>query len=401
MNKCNGGFVDIGETLIYKIIIKNNGDIDYNDDLMITENLSNHVTYEARYETKKNVEFKYDINNRKLIWNIGKLKSGEEVIVYYYVKVTNGNPGDIIENPGFVGNIPSSKVVNTIGKNLDSKKKELIEKKFDKLKKKYNGKKLINEIYKQLFDIDMKFDEFDIKKLVIHKEGLPKEQTIYLNNNHTLYGAILNNYWNALMTYKSAFFEGGEELNFFKLFEFTKPERQRFIYSGNFRTGDILIYINSIDQTYSLDENQNVVKHDITYERGEYSYIYIEGKGFVGINKGNDPNNSKDDRNEFNAKYYKDNKLELFYQGKPTNLSDEFLEMANLQTLFGKDYYVILRPSIIFDFKYKNSSWAIIVVVIIILLILLLASSLIILKKRRNNSKTNKNEVLLSKELNY
>ena len=40
----------------------------------------------------------------------------------YYI-LLNGKTGDIIENPGFVGNIPSSKEVNTIGTNLDNKKK--------------------------------------------------------------------------------------------------------------------------------------------------------------------------------------------------------------------------------------------------------------------------------------
>ena len=55
--------------------------------------------------------------------------------------------------------------------------------------------------------------------------------------------------------------------------------------------------------------------------------------------------NTKDDRNEFNAKYYKDNNLEL-YVSPPDNTTEEMLEIANLQTLFGKDYYVILRPSL-------------------------------------------------------
>ena len=38
------------------------------------------------------------------------------------------------------------------------------------------------------------------------------------------------------------------------------------------------------------------------------------------------------------------------------NPSDEFLETANMQTLFGKDYYVILRPSLCFNFTYYNDN---------------------------------------------
>ena len=38
-----------------------------------------------------------------------------------------------------------------------------------------------------------------------------------------------------------------------------------------------------------------VVQKYITYENGEYAYIFIEGKGFVGVNLGNDKNNTIDD----------------------------------------------------------------------------------------------------------
>ena len=117
------------------------------------------------------------------------------------------------------------------------------------------------------------------------------------------------------------------------------------------KLGDILIYQNKNDSIYSLI-NKALVKKDITYEEGEYAYIYIEGQGFVGVNLGNDGvSNTKDDRNEFNSKYYSDNNLELYLRAK--NPSEERLEIVNLQTLFGKDYYVILRPSLCFDFKEK------------------------------------------------
>ena len=397
LNKGNGGFVDNGEILIYKIIIKNKGEKNYTNDLIVTENLCEYVTYENHYETKGNLIFKYDLHNRQLTWNIGKLKSGEEVIIYYYVKVTKGKSGDIIENPGFVGNIPSSRVTYTFGRNLDNKKKELIKNNFEKLKNKYNGKKLINEIYKQSFYIDMKFDEFDIKQLIINQENLyPQQPPLIVNTNHTFTGAILNQYWNTLKTLTSSFIEGGEEVELSKLFGFDFPERQRFIYSDNFRTGDILLYINNIDESYNLDSNKKLVKHVITYESGEYAYIYNEGKGFVGVNTGNDKNNIKDDRKEFNANYYKVNKLELFHQETSTNLTDEFLEMANLQTVFCKDYYVILRPSVIFDFEYINNTW-ITILVVIILLILIISISFVILKIKRINIIRNINKNLLGK----
>ena len=136
--------------------------------------------------------------------------------------------------------------------------------------------------------------------------------------------------------------------------DYTDPERrQDYIYPETLKTGDILIYKNN--QDISFTKSNKLIKNDITYEEGEYAYIYIEGKGFVGVNIGDDGKvNTKDDRNEFNAKYYKDNKLVLYPSSEKSN--DILLESVNLQTLFGKDYYVILRPSLCFDFQQKNQN---------------------------------------------
>jgi len=51
-----------------------------------------------------------------------------------------------------------------------------------------------------------------------------------------------------------------------------------------------------------------------------------------------------DDRNEFNASYYDKNGLKVYSDINETE--EKVLEFANYQTLFGKDYYVILRPSL-------------------------------------------------------
>ena len=72
-----------------------------------------------------------------------------------------------------------------------------------------------------------------------------------------------------------------------------------------------------------------------------------------------------------------------------SNRSEEFLEVANLQTLFGKDYYVILRPSLIFDFKYNEKIWIKIIVPIIVIIIV--GSIVIIILKRRKMKKKDNN----------
>ena len=147
VNKITENIVEIGDILQYKIIIRNMGKKDYGK-IIVTEYISNYVIYENHYENRNDISFHFDVNNNKLIWTVSKLNHGEEINIFYFVKIINGKPGDVIESIGFVGNIPSSKVKNTIGINLDKNKMNMIEKKYEKLKNKYNGKKLINEIYK-------------------------------------------------------------------------------------------------------------------------------------------------------------------------------------------------------------------------------------------------------------
>ena len=109
VDKHNNNIVEIGDYLTYKIMIKNAGESNYNEDLMVTEHLDKNVEY-------INSTKKYFEQNRTLIWNLGKLQSGEEIIIEYCVKIKGGNLGDIISNVGKVGNIPSSTVKNIIGK---------------------------------------------------------------------------------------------------------------------------------------------------------------------------------------------------------------------------------------------------------------------------------------------
>ena len=97
--------------------------------------------------------------------------------------------------------------------------------------------------------------------------------------------------------------------------------------------------------------------------------------------------NTKDDRNEFTAKYYKDNNLSIYEYYDNSN--DEFLEIGNLQSLFGKDYYVILRPSLCYDFPDKNNNKMTIIFVIVFVAFVLSIGILILCKyfKMKKNGK--------------
>ena len=352
----NNNIVELKDILNYKIIIKNSGNKIYKDNLIVYENLPKYVTFLDHHENNEILSFNQEPEHQRLKLDLGKLKNGQEFIINYTVKITSGNPGDIIESTGLVGNIPSSIIRNTIGVNLDSNQMDLIKTKFEKLKlkKKYNGKKLINEIYKEALNYDMKFDEFDITNLIYNADlysGLP--ETIFLNKQNPFYKAVLNNCWSTLRIADHTYIKGGEKMTLYdlKIFrDYNNPERRRpYINSKTFKTGDILIYKNHNDAVYSISTDNELKKTFITYENGEYAYIYIEEKGFVGNNLGDDKiENTKDDRNEFNANYYTKNNLELY--AFSVNPTQEELENANIQTLFGKDYYVILRPSLGFDF---------------------------------------------------
>ena len=383
INKINNNIVEIGDILNYRIIIRNMGKKDYNE-IIVTEYISNYVKFENRYENRTDISFNFDFNNNKLQWNIRKLNHGEEIIISYFVKIINGNPGDIIESIGFVGNIPSSNVKNIIGINLDKNKMKMVEQKYEKLKNKYNGKKLINEIYKEAFNYDLKFDEFDLTKLVVNKQlNGSHYSTLLLNKTNIFYTSVLNKYLSSLIIEKYGNIEGKEQyvydLKGYGAYNF-EERRQDFIYSKIFRTGDILIY--------KIDANNNlIILNNVTYEEGEYSFIYIDGKGFVGINLGEDGiPNTKDDRNEFNSKYYSEYNLKFYINYN--NGDNETLEMVNYQTLFGKDYYVILRPSLAFDLKVKNDSKTLTIILSISATIVVVAILLLIFiryKRKTNN----------------
>ena len=253
-----------------------------------------------------------------------------------------------------------------------------------------------NILYKNALNIDLKFDNFDITKLIYNKKlNSTVASTIGLYNNNSFYGKILNKYWSAMTFLKYKYIEGGKEVNIFnsKYYrDYNNPERREdFIYKETLQTGDILLYLNREDVAYSVDETNNkLIKTYYTYEEGEYAYIYIENKRFVGVNLGDDgKKNTKDDRNEFNAKYYKDNNLEL-YVSPPDNTTEEMLEIANLQTLFGKDYYVILRPSLSFkNSNINNKSHTTLIISLIVIIIIVGCGVCILLKylKMKKNGK--------------
>ena len=81
VEEMNLGVVEVGGTLNYRITIRNSGDKDYKDDIIVTEILSEYVEYQEHTGNRQILSFNKDLQNNKLIWNIGKLNKGDEFIL--------------------------------------------------------------------------------------------------------------------------------------------------------------------------------------------------------------------------------------------------------------------------------------------------------------------------------
>ena len=407
VDKRDNDMVEANQELTYTIKIQNNSDKAYDDDLIVKENINTNLVQNlGRYSYKINWietnEIQLSNNGNQLQWNIGILNSGDEVTIEYTVKVKTGHIGETIESTWMIDNIPSGTLKNKIWKNTN--KWEELKQSYNNLSGSYTGKILINQIYEETYGINLGLDNL---KIQINTSG-DVDWVIYFNNkwwtgsnwrdNTYLYinkknifsWMVLNSYFNAL--YKRSIIRSynasGNEIKvqIYALPSLSTREndpdvRANTIYPTDFQTGDILIYINENDIFYSIGENITVTGEDDnvlyswpstketyrTYEDGEYAYIYIDWK-FIWVNLGNDLTGTRDDRNEFTLSYYTDNNLSLYATSKYStslttwfgtrSMPDGWVDWLQYQTLFGKDAYVVLRPSLMIrNINYELNGW--------------------------------------------
>ncbi len=279
------------------------------------------------------------------------------MIIKYKVRIDNNAYGNTIVSTGRVQGIQNTQIENLVARRLTSTEQNKIEESYEELKSSYNGKELINEIYKDAVGVDLKLDSFDIKSLVkLAQDDSWSASKATMQKDNYMYDAILNKYFGVLVTREHEANQGFDvpsiyeyALRHFK--DYGDPDRLADQINGeNFFNGDILIYLNSNDVQY--DKNGNIKKY-ITFEDGEYAYIYISGKGFVGVNLGADGiKDTNDDRDAFTYSYYEEHQGDILGVYTPSNGSPaRDSEYHNYQTLFGKDYYVILRPAQIEGFR--------------------------------------------------
>ncbi|MBR6505411.1 DUF11 domain-containing protein [Candidatus Saccharibacteria bacterium] len=345
--------VEAGDQLTYTIEIENKSNADYLNDIHVREIVSPYADY-VSYESNKNISFAQNTSNGELSWNIGKLSSGEKITIQYTVKVKTGSSGQTIESVGYVENIPSAVIRNSVQQNLTRELSNKIKDEYENLKGVYAGKQLINEIYKNTTGEDLGINQFEIQNLVQNEDPLSTNaSSLSLNAENPFYDAVLSKYWSTI--YKKKYTYGDEDLYEYDMKSwgaYNTNRRADTIYEENFRTGDILIYTNRDDIAYTYTSSTDTVdKKPVTKENGEYIYIYIEGKGFVGVNYGDDGIvGTDDDRNSFTPDYYSEKGLQLYSNLESLEAQGIFsLDFVNYQTLFGKDSYVILRPSMIME----------------------------------------------------
>ena len=339
----NNSVVELGDTLTYTIEINNNSESQYNNNMYVVENYDKEKVQNVQL-LGENANFgTIDEENATITWNVGKIS--KKRIIQYSITLKNDYSllGSKIISTGTVAGISSATITNSIGNNLSNEEKISIKNNLQTILSNSNkpkGVAMIDKIYNDLgYDFKLGADAnnnqevFDITDLIKTRDKIttyvPSNPAVSLNSQNDRYGIVLTNYYSAAHNiydenneYKGTEWkrwEGYSNLG-------SRDQRADTIYMENFQTGDVLVYKN--EQTATIN------KQYLT-ESGEYYLIFIsqedkitingdEKYGFIGVNENGSINN-------------------IF-----GNDSAAFT-INDLRTLFGKDYYVVLRPSLGFD----------------------------------------------------
>lgn len=355
VDKGDNNSVYLGDKLTYTIKITNKSDADYQNvnygAFTIEEKISNYVDYEYN---SANLGGTFDGGAIK--WYIDGLNLQESIELKYTVNVTEStaNINKNIEAIGYFYANDSSKdsyiTTGTVNNNIILKQFDI---KYDgengikncyESKKDFTGLSLIDEIYKCSNINTIEFnDSFNFEDIIIKNTSATSTTSNAIRivpQNEISFkftSMILNNYWGGLIKNEKDdyVFPLWNRISVIpKINVIGGPDyRAKTIVPTDFKDGDVLIY--------------GITNSKYTKEDGLYAYIYMNGK-FIGNNYSGQSN----ERNEFTYHYYENNGLSLgsnLYQGYSSlqnrNDKEQKLEFINYQTLFDKDYYVILRPS--------------------------------------------------------
>ena len=196
--------------------------------------------------------------------------------------------------------------------------------------------------------------------------------SIQINQNHPLARMLLNHYYSGLYTKYHCMVDKNNKAVIYtneyikqRKYDYSsgpepiRTDRNEFIYKETLKTGDILI-ISNHDRTYGTSGNPLVIvtNNDEPYsntnnafDNGIYAYLYIDDK-FIGI----DENNSiRKIMTSMDSDFFKQKNTKYYYYD-PEHYRDDIKKQrglgimlrhyGTLPTLFGKDFYVILRPAL-------------------------------------------------------
>ena len=202
-------------------------------------------------------------------------------------------------------------------------------------KNKYSSLELIDEVYKCVYPNDYKINfskDFNFDNIFVKVKGNSPKTTSTINltsaekENPVFTKIILNKYFSGVV-------KGDDGKYYLPRFGSLSETRAKTVNENDFKDGDVLIYY--------------ITNSSYTTEEGLYAYIYINGK-FIGIN-----GEGTTVRNEFTHDYYSSSYTNLYegYNKLTEENKDEVLTFINYQTLYGKDYYSIFRPTLSFEYE--------------------------------------------------
>ena len=316
-NIINGSDVDLNEEFIYNIKITNNSENDYSD-LVVKEKISNYVNV---------VNHDGTLNNNIITWTVN-IPANTSKTISYKVKVKDEktNIGKIIESNGKVDDINTAPIKNKITYGFTTEDKTKLVNSYNSLKNVSSKKGLnfINEIYENALNYDLKLNKLKLDNLINNNITSNSPYSLSISSTNSFGNLVYNNYYGAVRKINTSSYgfkhwtENWLSDSWNGTMSYERSARRDTIYKEHFETGDILIYQNSNDPK--------------TNEDGVYAFIFINNS-FFGLNI--------DNKNEFSA-------TELLSNSNPY-----------LNTLLGKDYYVVLRPSYLINDKTTNEETAV------------------------------------------
>ena len=340
---CNGSTVNIGDTLEYKIRVTNTSGNTYSD-FDVVENIPEFVEVVDKSNGTQ--------NGSVITWKVSNLGSKQTREIKYKVraKIDVSNIGKEIVSTGTVAGIPSATVKNPISRNMTQAQKTTAKNKLQEIlntnnNSNYTGKTLVTKIYNEAFGVSLNLNFLDITDLVqvAQDEGSVEKNydinsyrdedgdswyqrpTVYINSSNTFANMMLPNYYNALRTNSNGniYQRYWENLRSKTI---SRSDRVDNIRKENFQTGDILVFKNTQSPK---DDNST-----FPTENGTYYLIYIAEADKVTIN-GNQVCGF----------------IGIDDSGNIKQISQDYIDMRNI---LARDYYVVLRPSRVFDLLPMN-----------------------------------------------